>query len=195
MPVQVSTAAAVQSQTFTADEIRRVMPLAGNNVETYWPSLVAGLTAAGCCDTLTQIAVLATIRVESSGFAPIHEFGGETYFTRMYENRADLGNTHPGDGAGFHGRGFVQLTGRSNYQKYGSALGIDLVSNPDLSLQPDIASRIFVKYFTDRGIPAMAAARNWPGVRTAVNGGLNGWADFTAAVDALTAIAQFRRMI
>ena len=42
-----------------------------------------------------------------------------------------LGNTEPGDGYKFHGRGFVHLTGRSNYEHYGKALGLDLVSNPE----------------------------------------------------------------
>ena len=48
---------------------------------------------------------------------PISEYGDTAYFTRMYENRADLGNTQPGDGAKFHGRGYVQLTGRKNYSE------------------------------------------------------------------------------
>lgn len=182
-------------QVFTADEIRTVLPQAGNNVDIYWPSLVAGLTEAGCCDAPTQIATVATIRVETSAFAPIHEFGGNDYFTRMYEGRAGLGNTQPGDGARFHGRGFIQLTGRSNYQIYGDALGVDLTGDPDLALNPDISARIFVKYFVDRRIPAMAAARNWEGVRRAVNGGVNGWDDYIAAVNALTDIAQSRGLL
>ncbi|WP_336065625.1 glycoside hydrolase family 19 protein [Mesoflavibacter sp. CH_XMU1404-2] len=45
---------------------------------------------------------------------------------------------------GYYGRGFVQLTWQSNYQKMGNWLGIDLVNNPDLALQPDIAAKILV---------------------------------------------------
>ena len=59
---------------------------------------------------------------------------------------------------------------------------------------PAVAALIFVKYFTDRNIPGMAASANWAGVRRAVNGGLNGWDDFRAAVEALIAIARFRGM-
>jgi predicted chitinase len=113
--------------------------------------------------------------VETPPFAPIREFGDESYFTRMYEGRAELGNTEPGDGSRFCGRGFIQITGRSNYKRYGDAFGIDLLSDPDLALEPAVAVKILVKYFVDRGIPPMAARGDWQGVRRAVNGGLNGW--------------------
>ena len=53
---------------------------------------------------------------------------------RIYGNRPELGNIHPGDGFKFRGRGIVQLTGRSNYQRAGRAIGIDLVSSPDRQL-------------------------------------------------------------
>jgi len=46
---------------------------------------------------------------------PISEDGSVDYFTNLYENRSDLGNNQPGDGARFHGRGYVPLTGRRNY--------------------------------------------------------------------------------
>lgn len=59
--------------------------------------------------------MLATTKHETaSTMQPIDEYGDSAYFTQMHENRSDLGNTEPGDGARFHGRGFVQLTGRLN---------------------------------------------------------------------------------
>src|SRR5204862_773156 len=89
-----------------------------------------------------------------------------------------LGNTQPGDGARYHGRSFLQLTGRANYRRYGQKLGVDLEGNPELALDPDISARILATYFLDRGIPAKAAAGDWQGVRRAVNGGLNGYDRF-----------------
>lgn len=80
---------------------------------------------------------------------PIHEYGGTAYFTKMYDIRgsnpalaARLGNIKPGDGARYAGRGYVQLTGRANYDRAGRAIGVDLVGNPDLAMDRDIASRI-----------------------------------------------------
>lgn len=63
--------------------------------------------------------------------------------------RRALGNTEAGDGHAFRGRGFIQLTGRRNYQAYGDALGLDLVNHPDLASQPDHAARIAVHYWKD----------------------------------------------
>ena len=59
-----------------------------------------------------------------------------------YNGRTDLGNTQPGDGPRFKGRGLIQLTGRSNYQQYGELLKLDLVQDPELAADPVISLRI-----------------------------------------------------
>lgn len=91
----------------------------------------------------------ATFRWETARtFRPIHEFGSTAYFNRRYgPNTAvgkRLGNTKEGDGARFAGRGFVQLTGRRNYQNAGEKLGIELEDNPDLAMQSDTAYKIAI---------------------------------------------------
>ena len=69
---------------------------------------------------------------------PIHEYGSNSYFMHKYDKSfnptkaKELGNTKVGDGATFHGRGFVQLTGRANYADWATRLGKPLVTNPDL---------------------------------------------------------------
>lgn len=76
---------------------------------------------------------LATVKHETAGtFQPITEYGGRSYFDK-YEGRTDLGNTKAGDGFKYRGRGYVQLTGRTNYTKYGIA------SDPESAKQPDTA--------------------------------------------------------
>lgn len=77
------------------------------------------------------------------GFAPITEIGSINYFNR-YEGRTDLGNRTPGDGFLFRGRGYIQITGRRNYQLFSQLLGIDLVGDPDLALHPPTAAAICV---------------------------------------------------
>ncbi|MGC9503528.1 peptidoglycan-binding protein [Baaleninema sp.] len=61
-----------------------------------------------------------------------------------YEWRSDLGNIYAGDGPLYKGRGFVQITGRANYRHWSARLGIDLIANPDLAAQKDIAAKILV---------------------------------------------------
>lgn len=80
---------------------------------------------------------------------PIKEFGGPRYFTKMYDVNGDRptlarknGNTVPGDGARYFGRGYVQLTWRSNYRRAGEKLDYPLEGNPDLAMRPDIAAAI-----------------------------------------------------
>lgn len=92
---------------------------------------------------------LATFKWETAHtMQPIDEFGGDTYFNNRYGPQTAvgkrLGNTQQGDGARFHGRGYVQLTGRSNYKKAESLTGQPLTSNPALAKDPAIAYEIAI---------------------------------------------------
>lgn len=77
---------------------------------------------------------------------PIDELGGAAYFNRRYGPGTRvgkvLGNTRVGDGALFHGRGYVQLTGRSNYAKASKVIGVDLIAQPEMAKVPTIAWQI-----------------------------------------------------
>ncbi|MFM9829606.1 MAG: glycoside hydrolase family 19 protein [Sphingomonas sp.] len=61
-----------------------------------------------------------------------------------------LGNREPGDGYTYRGRGFIQLTGRANYEKYGRIIGRDLIGNPDLVNDPAVAADVTAAYIKDR---------------------------------------------
>lgn len=88
-------------------------------------------------------ALATTWHETAATMQPIKEMGGNAYFKRMYDIEGDrpakaraLGNTRPGDGALYAGRGYVQLTGRLNYARYG------LESRPDDAMKPDVAAMI-----------------------------------------------------
>ena len=169
----------------TAGEIASLLGSPPANVQENWPAVYTSCAAQGLTDSPTMIAVVATIGTEVGSFAPINEFGGPSYFTKMYEGRKDLGNTQPGDGARYHGRGFIQLTGRANYAKYGQLLDVPLEDQPDLALTAAVAAGVLALYFKDHGLSARAHANDWEGVRKGVNGGLNGWDRFNGLVQAL----------
>jgi putative chitinase len=93
-----------------------------------------------------------------------------------YEGRAELGNTHPGDGYRFRGRGLIQLTGRANYAKYGESLGTDLTSgtNPDRVAQPDLAVDAAGWYWGTRNLNAYADKDDVLSITKRINGGTLG---------------------
>lgn len=115
-----------------------------------------------------------------------HESGNFRYNKELasgkaYEGRRDLGNVNAGDGVRYKGRGWIQLTGRANYQKYGKMLGIDLENNPEMAEDPEIANKLAVAYWKDRVQPQLEKKGATVEVATkAVNGGYNGLADRAA---------------
>jgi putative chitinase len=90
--------------------------------------------------------MLATVKLECGDtWRPITERGPRHYFD-MYEpgtrRGKSLGNTEPGDGYRYRGRGYVQITGRANYREMGKSLHVHLLSHPELALSPSISYRI-----------------------------------------------------
>lgn len=88
---------------------------------------------------------LATAKHETGNFRWLREIWGPTKAQRRYEGRRDLGNTEPGDGKRFMGRGFVHITGRRNYTDWSRRTGVDFVGDPELAEQPEHAVTILVE--------------------------------------------------
>jgi putative chitinase len=125
-------------------------------------------------DTRLRIAhFLAQTCHESAGFRTTEEFAsGE-----RYEGRRDLGNTQPGDGRRYKGRGLLQLTGRANYRDLGRRLGIDLEGDPERAAEPVLSLSIACEFWKKNKVNAACDLDDVVRVTRIVNGGENGLAD------------------
>jgi len=162
------------------------------NIQFHLPYVLKALLDAALADKTLVLMALGTIRAETASFLPIDEGisafnttpGGPHPFDK-YDNREDLGNQGPPDGASFKGRGFVQLTGRDNYTHFSNVIGLgdQLVQNPDLANDPDIAAKLLAAFLGAKVNQIRQALQNndLTTARKLVNGGNHGLADFTDA--------------
>ena len=123
---------------------------------------------------------LAQITHESGGFYYLEEIWGPSPEQVRYEGRMSLGNTQPGDGKRYMGRGPMMLTGRGNYRDTGKRIGYPLEAQPELASQIGVGSLIACDYWTTHGLNTLADRGGLLTVRVitrVVNGGLNGLPD------------------
>lgn len=123
---------------------------------------------------LRRAHLFAQLAHESDGFRTTREYASG----RAYEGRADLGNTQPGDGVRYKGRGLIQLTGRANYQAYSVLFpDDDIVETPELVEQFPYALEVSLAYWKNRNLNKFADADDIRTITRRINGGLNGFAD------------------
>ncbi|WP_421828853.1 peptidoglycan-binding protein [Larkinella sp.] len=174
----------------TVGVVSRMFPLTPlDNIKKHLPAVLDALKKQDLTDRNMVLMALSTIRAETAGFKPIDE--GKSRFNTspggkpfdLYDNRRDLGNQGPPDGDRFKGRGFIQLTGRSNYQSIGKELGVDLIGNPALANKPDVAAAILALFLKrkERQIKEALLENDLRQARRLVNGGSHGLAEFTSA--------------
>ncbi|MBB3315101.1 putative chitinase [Rhizobium sp. BK181] len=96
---------------------------------------------------------------------------------RAYGNRMGNGDEVSGDGWRYRGRGYCQITGKNNYRRFSDLLGIDLVSNPDLACQDDVAAKVIAVgmrdgLFTGKKLRDFftATSSDWVNARRIING-------------------------
>ena len=133
-----------------------------------------------------KAAFLAQVGHESGGLRWTSELWGPTEAQRRYEGRVDLGNTEPGDGYRFRGRGLLQTTGRNNYKRTGDALGVDLIASPEKLADPEYAARSAAWFWDEHDLNELADAGNFERITKKINGGLNGYAERVALHNAAT---------
>jgi putative chitinase len=147
---------------------------AAATVSHFYAALLAGMKAGAMDSPLRQAHFLAQVGHESGQLRYTEELAsGE-----VYEGRKDLGNTQPGDGPRFKGRGLIQLTGRVNYAAFGKSIGRDVLAAPEVvATDPSLAVSAAVWFWTKHGLNALADKDDVLGITKRVNGGTNGLAD------------------
>ena len=173
----------------SVESVRHLFPATKPaNIARYLPYVAAALAVMDLTDRAMVCAALGTIRAETEGFLPISEFQsrfntepGGMPFARYEKPGNHLGNTTAGDGARFKGRGFVQLTGRDNYDRYGKAIGVKLIDTPELANAPEVAAVLLAQFLANHAAAMRndLAAHNYGAARALVNGGTHGLDRFT----------------
>jgi predicted chitinase len=156
------------------DQLQRVYKEAPvSRLELFYPYLIRAMEE-GEINTPQRIRMfLAQIGHESGQLRYVEEIAsGEAY-----EGRRGLGNTQPGDGKIYNGRGLIQLTGRRNYALCSLALDLPLLDKPELLLLPEYACRSAVWYWQNNNLNALADAGFFKELTRRINGGTNGYAD------------------
>lgn len=177
---------------FTVPVVAKMFPVTPRaNITQNLPFVLDAAARARLADRIMLLMALATIRAETESFKPISE--GRSRFNTspggaafdLYDNRADIGNRGAPDGQRYRGRGYVQLTGRDNYSRYGRRLGMGsrLLEQPDDANDPTIAADVLMAFLGDkeRAIKEAILDRNFLQARRLVNGGSHGLQRFTEA--------------
>jgi putative chitinase len=122
-------------------------------------------------------AFLSQCAHETMDFKHMKEIGGSLDFKKYDPKFAPkkakaLGNTKPGDGAKYKGRGYIQLTGKYNYTKAGQALGLPLAEKPQLVEKPEVAAKVAVWFWKERVSNKAISYDNVKDVTKGINPGL-----------------------
>jgi putative chitinase len=164
----------------TSAILERCYPHAqANAIARFVEPLNACMTRYDISTPLRQEHFLAQIGHESGQLRYTEEIASGS----AYEGRRDLGNTQPGDGRRFKGRGLIQLTGRANYSAYQAALtetypGIDLLATPEiLATDTTLAADVAGWFWSRAGLNTWADRDDVRHITRRINGGYNGLAD------------------
>ncbi|MFN7929746.1 MAG: glycoside hydrolase family 19 protein [Blastocatellia bacterium] len=192
----------------TGDMLLQIVSVVGAQAETVAVNLNQAVKEANIATRIGQAMFIAQLAHESAGFTRLNEIGGKVKYTfaKYQEKEADdkeydyfffmydkdtpsprrqkvaqrLGNDKVGDGARYKGRGYIQLTGRSNYRQAGVALNLELERAPETAATHAVAGRIAAWYWRTRKLNQYTSAdteENFKKVTVGINGGTRGLED------------------
>lgn len=173
---QKSVATKPTTNKKTVGQAAQPAPITSNPLEQTLRNIAlqAGIKGKELAQFLAQCAH------ESANYSTLVEFGSSEDFLKKYDKQfnpvkaKDLGNTTPGDGDRYKGRGFIQLTGRWNYTQAGQALGLPLDKKPELLEKPDIAAKASIWFWNNRVKPNVSNFTDTRTVTGYINPGLRG---------------------
>ena len=180
--------------SITVQQLLQVLPNAGAKAGVFVPVLNTAMQRYQIVGSLRVAAFIAQIGHESGQLRYMREIWGPTPTQAKYEGRADLGNTIPGDGFKFRGRGLIQVTGRTNYEKCGEALGLDLISQPEMLELPQFACMSAAWYWASNGLNTLADAGDNENIGSVINTGRKGRVP-NGAADRKALYAQAMRVL
>lgn len=155
----------------TITQLLTVMPGAISRMREFYDPLTAAMDEFDINTPRRRAAFLCQVAHESGELRYVCEISDG----KQYEGRADLGNTQPGDGQRFKGRGLLQATGRFMYERLSQALNIDFVATPELLEQPIPASRSAGYIWTvEKKLNTYADQDQIAAITYRINGGYNG---------------------
>jgi putative chitinase len=174
----------------TADDIATCTGATVQRAQDWLPHLqeACGIFAIDTPERLS--AFLAQLGHESGRLRYVREIWGPIPVQLRYEGREDLGNTQPGDGKRYMGRGLIQTTGRANYRATSAGLGEFIPDVPDFEAEPEALERprwaalSAAWYWHSHGLNALADAGDFVRITRRINGGTNGMEDRQALYNA-----------
>lgn len=178
-----------------------VMPHALQRMDTWLEPLNTAMDKFQINTPLRIAAFLANVAVESMELKYVKELASGS----EYEGNHHLGNTQPGDGVRFKGRGLMQITGRKNYGLVATALGLPLLDHPEMLELPvyaaqsagwfwtvgaglNLSKQALTRCTAGCNLNDIADKPDFQGTVMAINGGLNGWAQRKAYYEKAKAI-------
>jgi putative chitinase len=159
----------------TKEELLRIMPYAKTRADEFVAPLNNAMAEYEIITPERMACFLAQLAHESGELRYVRELAtGEAY-----EGRKALGNTQPGDGVKFKGRGLIQVTGRSNYAACSQALFQDerLLETPEILEEPAYACLSAGWFWSTRRLNNLADRGDFRGITKTINGGYNGMPD------------------
>ena len=176
-PATVQVYATPMSSAPTLINQAQLIEICGHTPQDFLQKLVPGLNQA-----LNKYQINKPLRIAHFIAQVAHESGAFQYMEEIadgadYEGREDLGNTQPGDGMRFKGRGLIQLTGRSNYESFSKSMSIDFVTNPKQVAELPYAILCAAWFWDTNKLNPIADQDDIKGITLTINGGLNGFED------------------